>query len=53
MRRLIVLVAISISPSFASLSGNPLMAAMALDGKDGNRDNIVADGAYLGGAINF
>jgi len=26
---------------------------MALDGKDGNRDNIVADGAYVGGAINF
>ena len=26
---------------------------MAMDGKDGNRDNVVADGAYLGGAINF
>ena len=26
---------------------------MALDGKDGNRDNIVADGAYVGGAVNF
>jgi len=26
---------------------------MALDGKDGNRDNILADGAYVGGALNF
>ncbi|HEY0207626.1 YfaZ family outer membrane protein [Acerihabitans sp.] len=26
---------------------------MALDGKDGDRDNIVADGPYIGGAFNF
>ncbi len=26
---------------------------MAMDGKDGDRDNIVADGPYIGGAFNF
>ncbi|QWA12070.1 hypothetical protein GTU79_04680 [Sodalis ligni] len=26
---------------------------MAIDGKDGDRDNIVADGPYIGGAFNF
>ncbi|WP_413737176.1 YfaZ family outer membrane protein [Sodalis sp. RH21] len=26
---------------------------MAMDGKDGNRDNILADGPYIGGAVNF
>jgi len=26
---------------------------LALDNKDGKRDNILADGAYLGGAVNF
>jgi len=26
---------------------------MAMDGKDGDRDNIVADGPYVGGALNF
>ncbi|WP_314154671.1 YfaZ family outer membrane protein [Rouxiella badensis] len=25
----------------------------ALNGKDGHRDNVIADGAYLGGAVNF
>ncbi|WAT01607.1 YfaZ family outer membrane protein [Rouxiella chamberiensis] len=25
----------------------------ALEGKDGHRDNIIADGAYIGGAVNF
>ena len=26
---------------------------LALDGKDGARDSVVADGAYIGGAVNF
>ncbi|WP_410013644.1 YfaZ family outer membrane protein [Sodalis sp. C49] len=26
---------------------------MAMDGKDGDRDNILADGPYIGGAFNF
>lgn len=26
---------------------------MALDGKDGNRDNVVADGLYIGGSFDF
>lgn len=26
---------------------------MAMDGKDGNRDNVIIDGAYIGGAVNF
>ncbi|CAM3700612.1 hypothetical protein BS639_16875 [Rouxiella silvae] len=25
----------------------------ALEGKDGHRDNVIADGAYIGGAVNF